>query len=228
MIPYGSVTLRWDDKPVILVGTGPSLKDFDLSKLRGYGYVLAVKEAIWDLPFADACFGLDMPWMRRQGDRLEEVARRIPVYLAVPDQEQPPISRYTPSAIYLKRLRTSEGFSDDPGAVESGGNSGFGAANVAYLAKARDIVLLGYDYKGEPYCPERYTHHPRGHNARYLPKWGENFRAVAPVLKRKGVRVVNASKWSTVDAFDKIELGDALEYLDRVRSQGDGGLCRSA
>ena len=213
---WGRVELDWSDRPVLIVGTGPSLHGVDLSRLNGLGYVLAVKEAVWDLPFADACFGLDLPWMRRQGDRLEELARRMPVYLAVPDQH-PPVHRYSPSAVYLQRVRGDTSLSEDPGTVESGGNSGFGAFNLAYLAHSREIFLFGYDYGGEPYCPDRYSHHPRGHNARYLPRWAENFRYAVRQLAAAGVTVINTSSRSSVDAFPKSDLEQALVYLDRVR-----------
>lgn len=211
---FGRVDLDWSDKPVLIVGTGPSLIGFDLSRLQGLGYVLAVKESVWDLPFADVCFGLDLPWMRRQGDRLQQLT--MPVYLAVPDQH-PPVKRYTPSAIYLRRIRVGNGLSVNPEEIECGGNSGFGALNLAFLAGSRQIYLFGFDYTGSAYCPERYTHHPPHHNARYLPRWGENFRGTIPQIEAAGISVINASIVSTVDAFRKSSPSAVLEHLDRLR-----------
>lgn len=211
---FGRINLDWSDKPVLIIGTGPSLVGVDLSRLKGLGHVLAVKESVWDLPFADACFGLDLPWMRRQGDRLGQLT--MPLYLAIPDQH-PPVRRYTPSAIYLRRLRLGNGLSTNLEEIECGGNSGFGAFNLAFLTSPRQIYLFGFDYTGSAYCPERYTHHPKHHNARYLPKWGENFRGTIPQIEAAGISVVNASIMSTVDAFPKSTPVAALEHLDRLR-----------
>lgn len=211
----------WDDRPVILVGTGPSLAAFDFERLRGLGRVVAIKESIWDLPFAEACVGLDLPWMRRQADRLADVAKTIPLYLGVPKHELPHKHVVIPGAIYLDRRRVGNELSDDPEVIEFGGTSGFGAFNVAYLKRARSIYLFGFDFTtagGGHYCQSRYGHHPDPHfNQRYWPRWGSNFRSALPQLARAGVTVINASPISTVDAFPKCGIDEALQRLDRLR-----------
>jgi hypothetical protein len=208
----------WNDRPVLVVGTGPSMKGFDFSRLRGLGYILAVKESVWDIPFADACFGLDMGWMARKRSALRELT--IPLYLSVPKEFREPV---IDNAIYLMRTRDREIFHTNPKMIESGGNSGFGAVNLAFLKKARMIVLFGYDYQGDHYCNDRYTHLGAGHNARYLPRWGRHFDRVKQQLARAGVSVLNASTRSTVDAFERCTPEAALERLDRIRSQGSSG-----
>jgi len=217
MVEFGRVEpVDWGDRPAIIVGTGPSLAGFDHDRLRGLGNVLAVKEAVWDLPFADACFGLDLPWMRRQGDRLIDVAARMQLYLAIPPVGLPPGHRPIPGAIHLVRRRTCNQFSEDPAEVESGGNSGFGAVNVALLKGARTIVLFGFDYTHGHYCPDRYAHQRPDHNARYWPRWGDNFRITLPQLAGMGASVLNASPGSTVDAFPKVTIDEAVEHLRRL------------
>src|SRR5262245_12551914 len=147
----------WHDRPVLVVGTGRSLQGFAFERLRDLGHILAVKRAVADLPFADACFGLDLPWMQNAKAELTEVAARMPLYLAVPDQHPLAYDVHVPGAIYLKRGRTCERLTETLGAVESGANSGFGALNVAYLKRARQIFLFGFDYHPNGhYCQERY------------------------------------------------------------------------
>lgn len=214
-VTFGRVDGSWSDAPAIVVGTGPSLAGFDFERLRGLGHVLAVKEAAWDLPFAEACFGLDIPWMRRRHDRIVGLAERMDVYLAIPPVGLPIGHEAVTGATYLVRRRTCETFSDDPAEVESGGNSGFGAVNVAYLKGARQIVLFGFDYTKGHYCPDRYAHHRPDHNAHYWPRWGENFRATRAQLRQRGVSVINASPASTVDAFPKLEIDEAINLLRR-------------
>lgn len=200
----------WDDRPLIICGTGPSLRGFDFSRLEELGRVLAVKEAVHDLPFAAACFGLDMPWMRRRRAALARLA--VPLYLAVSIEQTdqaPPL----PNATFLKRRRDANELSDDSTTIEAGGNSGFGALNLAYLKRAKDIILFGFDYAGEHYCRDRYEHLPIGQNARYLPKWAGNFETTRKQLDARGISVLNASPNSNVHAFPKCTIEEAIESL---------------
>ena len=206
----------WDT--AIIVGTGPSMIGFDFDRLRNRGPVLAVKEAYHDLPFCDAVFGLDLPWMRWGAEPLAALAKRKPLYLAVPDQEID--HTFIPGAIYLRRSRRCDAFSDNPDTIEAGSNSGFGAVNLAYLKRAKTIILFGFDYSGQHYCPQRYQTRPEDHNRRYLPLWADNFHATLGQLHAGGVTVINASPKSVVSAFPKFSHEQALEHLDRVRSAG--------
>lgn len=194
-----------------MVGTGPSLYGFDFGRLRGPWRVLAVKQAYHDLPFAEACFGLDLPWMRHHADELAELAARMPLYLTVPDQEID--IRPVAGAVFLKRTGRCDRFSDDLGTIEAGGNSGFGALNFAYLKRAKKIVLFGYDYGGSHYCEDRYVTRPKDQNARYLPSWATNYRRVIEQLTDCGTTVINASPRSAVDAFTKCTIDEGLEHL---------------
>lgn len=209
---FGAVgPLWWDDRPCIVVGTGASLAGFDFNRLRGLGYILAVKESWRDLPFADAVFGLDIPWMNWAARDLAALSARMPVYLAVPDQDldHQPIAGPT----YLKRTGRCDAFSESPDTIEAGGNSGFGALNLAFLKRAKRIVLFGYDFGGGHYCEDRYVTRPKDHNARYMPGWAGNFRHILPQLAAAGVTVLNASPSSAIDAFPKVTIDEAVEYL---------------
>lgn len=201
----------WDDRPTVIVGTGESLKGFDFASLGRSRYrVLAVKQAHRDLPFADACFGLDVAWPRWARAELIEVARRCELYIAQPDQEAlaPPI----PGAIYLRRLRAGDRFTKDPGAVEGMGNSGFGALNLALHKGARRIALLGFDYRGEHYDPAGYR--GRANDTRYLAAWGDSYSRVSGYLAGLGVTVLNGSRASSIYAFPRMEPAEALARIE--------------
>jgi hypothetical protein len=199
----------WNDRPVAIVGTGPSLKSFDFGRLRGPWHVLAVKQAYHDLPFADTCFGLDLPWMAHHAVELADLALRMPLILAVPSDHAQCIT----GALYVRREVKCEGLSDDLDWIEAGQNSGYGAVNLAYLKRAKRIVLFGYDYGGEHYCEERYVTRPKDHNARYMPGWAANFRWMVKQLAAAGVDVVNASPLSRIDAFTKCTIDEGLARL---------------
>ena len=199
----------WSERTTFIVGTGPSLRGFDFERLRGRGHILAVKQAWRDVPFADACFGLDLPWLRWANADLRALAERMPLYLAIP---KPPyvLEHYVPGATFLVRERICDALMEDPGVIEAGGNSGFGALNLAWHKKAMRIVLLGFDYTGKHYCNERYEARPDGHNSQYMQNWATNFRNTLPQSQARGVEVITASPSSLVDAFPRMTIDEAL------------------
>ena len=203
----------WDDKPVLIVGTGPSLKDFDHARLQGMGYVLAVKQAWRNLPFADAVCGIDIPWMGWESENLTALAKIKPVYLAVPDQKIK--GERVPDATYLIRSRAGTGLSNNPAVIESGGNSGFGALNIAWLKRAKKIALFGYDYSGVHHTPEHYAarNRPADANDRYLVRWAKNYDAVTRQAQVAGVTILNACPGSNVTAFPKVTHDEAFELI---------------
>lgn len=209
----------WSDRPVIIVGSGSSLKGFDFNLLNGLGYILAVKEAIWDLPFADACFSLHLPWTKRRPAELTELASRITLYLAVPKgMSEKQYGSIIPRAIYIDRGNEKH-LSDNPALIHAGGNSGFGALNLAYLKRAKSIYLFGFDFNrnGGHYCPERYEE-PDSHNARYWENWGDNFINTKQQLAKAGISIINASPNSSIKAFPKATIEAALERLHWFRA----------
>jgi len=65
--------------------------------------------------------------------------------------------------------------SDDPGAICSGGSSGFGAVNLAWLKRSRRMILLGFDYDTEKghadlraFCKTDRNARPRGSPGRRI------------------------------------------------------------
>ncbi len=186
----------WDDRPVYIVGGGPSLRDFDFERLRGRR-VLAVNEAFVNLPFApDAVFSLDSNWARHRC--AEMTCFTGEKFLAVQEPYWPYVD---PSAIMLRRLRRP-GLSVDQGSVHICGTSGYGALNVAYLKRAREIFLLGFDMAGSGHWhPE-----PGWGGEIALEPWAAAFDDASAQLSAEGVKVWNCSPRSAILAFSRISL----------------------
>lgn len=196
---YGRINKPfWDDKPVAVIGGGPSLIDFDFERLRG-AHVLAVKSSIFDIPWADAGFGLD--YCR---DKLATVQSRI--YWAVrEDQLEPPPSR---NITFLKRL-PGQNLSDDPSVIYGGGTSGFGALQVCIHKHAKQIVLFGFDYASS--APNGVGQEKkRAQNAANWSAWAEHFSVYVPYLSQHGISVVNACPSSAIRCFQKVAMQDAI------------------
>jgi hypothetical protein len=189
----------WDDRPVFIVGGGPSLIGRDLSRLRQRGWVLGVNRAA-DLVPVDATFSLDAVFIRRRADDLAKWAETQQVYLGMPASYPGP---FIPGAIYLDRIRGA-GLSRNPGRVINGLNSGYSALNVAALKRAREIFLLGYDMVPTP--RDGLSHWHGGYpwqersSETYYRRWADLFKGAAAELPA-GVKVWNCNPASSVRAF---------------------------
>jgi hypothetical protein len=194
---------------VAIVGNGPSLRGFDYERLRGGFHVLAVKGAIFNVPWADAGFGLDIP--RYVGWRGMLGAVTMPVYWATPRMDMLGDGPHAPCVRFLRRIDLTD-LSDDPAAVFSGGTSGFGALNLAWLKRAKRIVLLGFEYNGdaERHADTRAYIAPREQKEWQWQLWAANFGKVRRRIEIAGVKVINAAPESRITAFARMSIDEAL------------------
>ncbi len=105
------------------------------------------------------------------------------------------------------------GLSRDPGRLVTGRNSGFQALNLAVLAGAKKVILLGYD--GQP-GPNGLTHWHGGHpkpSSGIYDLMRQAFSAAEHDLEAAGVHVVNCSPGSAFNSFPKADLAETLEAL---------------
>lgn len=105
------------------------------------------------------------------------------------------------------------GLSLDPEYLVTGRNSGYQAINLAVLAGAKMIILLGYDssepQRGKP--THWFGDHPRREPDNVFAIYRQSFKVGAKEIIAAGVRVINCSPGSAVDAFEKMELEQALQ-----------------
>jgi len=219
---YGKVgSPFWNDRPVAIVGGGTSLVGFDFEQLRG-AHVLAVKGTIFDIPWADAGFGLDMPRYMDWRDKLANVQSRV--YWAVPveqiDKTGPPPSH---NVTFLRRLEGT-GVSDSASEIYGGGTSGYGAFQIALHKKAMEIVLFGFDYDPGVAAAHMTVRTPFRHNDHHYSRrmaqsaanwleWSAHFSTYLPYLSDKDIKVLNACPTSSIPCFPKISLEDGVAFL---------------
>ena len=96
--------------------------------------------------------------------------------------------------------------------IHYGANSGYQAINLAYLFGAKNIILLGFDMKlGANKITHWHGNHPMGLTQDSPFKtWLKNFPRLANDLKVEGVEVLNATRSTALDCFNKVKLEDAL------------------
>lgn len=188
----------------VVCASGPSMAGVDLSLLRRFRSwrVLAVN-CTWSLvPWAAALYAGDLEWWDRYGGGTAEF-----------EGEK---WTWNPMAAVKHKLRmvtrrNGKGLCRERGAVNSGGNSGYQAVNLAYHFGARQIVLLGFDmhrqggghWHGEH---EGMLSAPASH----LPMWRNAFEPMAFDLRAAGVQVLNATEGTALTCFPKVPLAEAL------------------
>lgn len=200
-IEFGEVSPEpsWSNRPVFIIGGGPSIIGHDISRLRERGWVLGVNRAADEVP-CDATMTVDMVFAGRRSHALREWSKTQEVYIAVPtDYPRPPVE----GATYLKRLPL-EGCSRNPGAIHNGLNSGYGAVQVAIHKGGKEIYLLGFDMTDPGDGPVHWHSgygNPASRNAvRTWGDWARRFDQLAAEVP-EGVVIKNANPKSRVTAF---------------------------
>lgn len=211
----------WGDKPLVILGAGPSLRGFDFKLLDDPSVrVLAVKNAVMDAPFAAACVGVDAPWLWKNFQML--LMQPVPIIVSFPIMDNPFYPVYD-WLRYVPRGDHHRGLSEDPNLIHCSGCSGSSAFNYATLKGARDIMLLGFDYKDDGehhhYDNSRYPKF-MVFNMRLWPRWAAWFRTVVDPCHRLGIRVVNGNDCDHT-------LVDAFPYVDPVEWLAERGVVRA-
>lgn len=196
----------------MLVASGPSAKGENLELARGRAFV-AVINTSWRLaPWANALYAADYRWWASdeaptdfEGLRItceERAAREFGLRL-------------------VKCLRKDcRIMAHAPGTISGAGNSGFHLLDLAIQFSANPLLLVGYDMSIDNGL-HWHGRHGKGHDGRWLmnPKKGDCWRwrkaldGAAKPLAAAGKRVVNCSPGSSLTAYPKMPLADALEAM---------------
>lgn len=103
--------------------------------------------------------------------------------------------------VFMLHNLGSDGLSEIPNGLHTGSNGGYQAINIAVLAGAKKILLLGYDMR----FPDGKSHWHKGHpvkvpECRYL-QYAKRFKSMLPQLQKLGVSLVNCTAGSAVTCF---------------------------
>lgn len=115
-------------------------------------------------------------------------------------------------AVHMLRKAGEYGLSSNPEQLFTGNNSGWQVVQIAAMSGGSPIVLIGYDAR-EPLsgAPSHWHgYHPRREPVAVFKQYRESFAQGAKAIKAAGVRVINASPGSAINAFEKMDLEAAL------------------
>jgi len=209
--PTGAVPRLWTEPEATcaIFASGPSLTPDQVNRCRGL-HTIAVNNGYRIAPWAELHLFYDLRWLAWHRDD--------PVWRAFAGRiftlENRTLPERDPRITALRDAGVPMGLSLDPGAIHHGRNAGYGAINLAVLAGARRILLLGYDMRvigGRTHWhdPHPMPTHPRAFAAAMLPMFNE----LPAHLARAGVEVINCTPGSALEVFPMMALEEALEKV---------------
>lgn len=219
---FSEVARAWKGDTVAIIAGGASLTAEQLLCARSASIrTIAINDAHLVAPWADLLYFSDALWQAEQlkgvaraglglSFTAEQVAQRFrefPGPLCSLEQH----FRHAPDdRLHILKRDFHHRLSPNPQYLVAGGNSAFAALNLAILAGAAKVVLLGVDAK--PHGAR--THWFGGRDVRTGPQaydiYRRGFHDAQNEIKAAGVTVINASPGSAVTCFDYLPIEHAL------------------
>lgn len=204
---FWSVPRLWPGATVAIFGGGPSITAAQVDACRGLPSI-AVNDAYLLAPWAQLLYFADERWWRWHRERPEfQAFSGLKVSI-----EQAKFTVDAPDVLILRNLSDGDRnvISDDPSGVATGRASGYQAINIAYLAGATKIVLLGFDARFDGGRTHFFGEHPIPTPRAWLRDLPQHFTKLADALLARGVDVVNCSPGSALECFRKEPLESVL------------------
>jgi hypothetical protein len=217
--PMARVQPIWAGKKVVVIATGPSLTREQIALIPEGVPRIAVNDAYHWAPNADLVYFADKKWHDWQvkgipkpglGLAKEEVQA---AWRAFPGQRcSVDVGNGTPiypAGIFMLRNARQRGISSDPEAICTGSNSGYQAINIAILAGAKRVVLIGFDCRDVG----AKSHFFGDHEDKTKPPYAtvtDSFKSMAGAAENLGIEILNATPGTALDCFEKVELGAGL------------------
>lgn len=226
---FSRVSRHWDGEAVAILGAGPSITFDQIERIRaahaaGEIRCIAVNDTYLWAPWADVHYAADSHWHKWHTQGIEKPllgmsAEQVRILWSGFKGQKCTIensgANVTDEAVHMLRNKTHPnhgvGLSLDPSSLVTGRNSGFQALNLAVLAGATTILLLGFDGK---VSTEGKSHffgaHPRPTPEAVYPYYRQAMSAAENALIDAGVTVLNCSPGSAIDSFKKVTIEEVI------------------
>jgi hypothetical protein len=152
-------------------------------------------------PWADVLYACDAPWWKVYRS---EVLQVFQGQLWTQDERA-----HREYGIRLIESTAAPGLSRRQGLIHQGKEGGYQSINLAFVAGARRIVLLGFDMRGGHW----HGNHPEGlSNAMpyMFELWLQHYTRLAADLRDEGVEVINCTPDSALKDFPARDLAEEL------------------
>jgi len=202
----------WEDQCVAIVASGGSVRKEAVNLLKDRIHVVAVNNCFELCPWAEMLYACDAKWWRAKKGvasfkGIKVSADKVPEF---PDINQVEIRRS--AGIIVQAM-----LFDRIGEIGAGGNSGFQALNIMAQMKVSSVALLGFDMCLVGGQIHWHGRHPDSGSVLYNPdqmafdRWIGRMNDAAPILKSRGIEVVNCSSHSALKCFPKMTIQQTFE-----------------
>ena len=179
--------------------------------------VIAVNDAYLLAPWAEICYFADYNWwqwqekgIRRPGFTAEEVRERFARFAGQKVTIENTGGMVRDPDVFMLHNYGNDGLSEKPNGLHTGSNGGHQAVNIAVLAGARKILLVGYDMRFPGGRSHWHNGHPYKVPEQRYGEYARRFKTMLPQLERLGVEVVNCTPGSAIACF---RFGNLAEEL---------------
>lgn len=180
----------WEGQTVAIFASGPSMSTALADQCRHWRTIAINNQAIDCAPWADVIYGSDLKWWRHYGAAVAHLpGRKISLE----------IGATIPGIEYLRP--SSHVFDERPSYLSTGANSGYAALCLAVKLGAAHVRLYGYDMATRNGRVRRHDYPASLNSKPRFTDWLPRFRLLAPVLKNRGVEVVNCTPGSALTCF---------------------------
>lgn len=198
------VNSLWAGETVYLIGGGPSLKNFDWSKLNNKK-TIAINKAVLFYPQATALYWTDArfySWYSKDIDNFKGLKYTISA------------RRNLPKNVHLLKRGVKYGIETTKNSLAHGNNSGYAAINLALHLGAKRIVLLGYDMGNSGNTSHFHDGYPVNQTSEqvYTKHFLPGFTILKDQIQGKGIQIFNACLTSKLNVFKKITIEEALSF----------------
>lgn len=201
---------QWRGETIILVASGPSAKDAPLDLAKGKARFIAVNNS-WTLcPWADVLYACDGAWWKNAAGAQDFPGMKMTIDAKI-CRDHPKWG--------IRRMSVNKG-SDmlhlrNWGVIGWGGNSGFGAFNIAVhaLQGFGKIILVGFDMTMR-HGSHWHGDHPQGMNnptPGNVERWRRALDAASRQLRPYSIKVINCSPVSALQKYPKMAFEEALK-----------------
>jgi hypothetical protein len=195
-----TVPPMWAGQTVAILASGESMSKEVADSVRLLGVpTIAINTTVELAPWADMLYAADAAWWERHK---AAAAQFSGAKVTCSDVSMPGVLRL--------RNTGKVGFDEDRSCVRTGGNGGYQAIHIAVHAGAARILLFGYDMRGGHW----HGRHPeplRNAGESIYGRWIPQYQVLAPILRARGVEVLNCTPGSALRVWPIVRLEEAME-----------------
>jgi len=190
----------WRGECCAIIASGPSTKKMQPQILKDRVHVIAIKETIDLVPFADCLYGCDGPWWLYRNGMPQSPALKF-------SWAAEACARFNLHKVEIVNKAGDELLFEKPLSIGAGGNSGFQALNLAIQFGAENILLVGFDMndrkkEGHYYGRNRWpmANNPTTTNFK---RWKDAFGHARKQMDELGVEAIVISDDSDLACFER-------------------------